>query len=974
MKRFLGVVLTFFVFSISYSQSYTYRNYSVPDGLPQTQPWSIFQDRKGFIWICTKGGLARFDGLNFQTFTTEDGLNDNFAYDVNESPDGTLYVANQRGLNYLKNGKFFSIDYSKEYLDARDEVITSADKQIYYVRNQKLYQIKNFRMIVPRNGIDSLGTFFNQDSKQYLQSFFYSRNYIYRFDHSGNLQKYTDRPLKNLSFFELNGLPYAQNDQKGILYLIKPTGIIPLIKITGKSITTLNKHDFGRGYLQLYAENLLRFNHERVESLPINIQDSHFFLCDRQDNLWYGTQQGLTEITSQAFRNMDSKQYNFPDIYNVVEDRDGSIWFFSFDEEILRLKDDKILNLSYLKKNIGNDRIYSARARDFDGGILLGSGMGLVKYKNSNLFRVYPQVHGAILYGLNDTLKNRILFCGQQEGFFYIDSSGKKHGFKNRDPLKNTGLITSALIDKFNNYWISGKQGISILKNDSVWVDLPCDSLKFDKGAISMYRDSLGNIWLGGTDGLYYYDYKNFRKVGSGFFDNQIGALKKSKHNTLFIGSINGIGLLDLNSFYKEGKVNIRFFNQDNGFSGIECRHNATFTDHEGNLWICTSNKVVRFNPDHLKINNIPPPLYFRNISFLNKNQEWESVKNFDVDSSGYFTTSKRNLRIEFVALDFSVPKRVQYKYRMEGFQNEWSSPQNSRHIDITDISPGNYTFNLLASNGDGVWMKNPATLSLVIIPFFYETAWFKTLSVGASLSLFFLFGYILSRRRLIRHKKQELQKKELARIQFRAISNLVDPHFIFNVLNSIGTVVFNNDREKAYDYFTKFARLIRSSLEYSDVHVRPLQEEIYFIKNFLDLEKLRFKDKFHYQIDVEDNVDRDIPVPKMLLQTFSENAIRHGLMPKADTGHLVIRIRKKDGMIQITVEDDGIGRKKAAELNTGSTGKGISLIRQYIDIFNGFNDRKIEFTIEDITLNGEAGGTRVTLHIPDNYRYETEN
>ncbi len=973
MKYFFIFFLILFSGSGANAQTISSRFYSVPDGLPQTQPWSIMQDNKGFIWICTKGGLARFDGLSFQTFTTEDGLNDNFVYYMSQASDGTIYVTNQRGLNYFDKGKFISIDYSKDYLDTYNRIIILPDDSIYYYRNQKFYRISGHKMIGPLFDHYKLWTVYNQYNTRLPQLFMYSSDGIYVLTKTEQLKKISSKLVNSSSFYCFNGSYYVEDFLHNLLFSFSPSGMVPLLNLRNNSITKINDHDYGTGYLQLYSNNLLFFDHYKVTSLPINVKNHPFFFCDRDENFWYGTQQGLIEISSQAFMNMESRLYDFPDIYNVCEDTDGSIWFFSYIDEVLRLKNNKILNLSYLKNNIKDTRIYSAQARDFDGNILLGTNMGLIKLTHNVLIQAYPQVKGVILYGMNDTLKDRIIFCGQSEGFFYLDRNGVKHGFKDRNPLKNTGLITCALTDKNNNYWISGKEGVSILEKDSIWVDLPCETMGFDKGAISMYRDSLDNIWLGSMDGLYYFDYKSFRKIASDIFTKQIGVLKYAGNNQLMIGTINGIGLLDLKEFYDKGTEKVHFFNQENGFSGIECRHNATFVDREGNLWICTSNKVVKFNPGLLNYRNKPPPLYLRTLSVRNKNQEWEQVINFDEDSISSFTTLNRDLRIGFVALDFAVPKRVQYRYRMTGFQDDWSTPQTDRFVYLGNLSPGNYTFEILASNGDNVWMKYPVTMSLTILPYFYETGLFKTVIIIFSLSLFFFFGYIISRRRLERHRKQELQRKELAKIQFQAISNLLDPHFIFNVLNSIGAVVFNNERENAYDYFTKFARLIRSSLEYSDVHIRPLREEIYFIKNFLDLEKLRFKDKFHYQVNLDDAVNRETPVPKMLLQTFTENAIRHGLMPKTGIGHLEIHIAKEKSFICISIEDDGIGRKRASEINSQSTGKGISLIQQYIDIFNRFNERKITFHIEDVNLNGEPGGTKVTIIIPDNYRYETE-
>ena len=143
------------------------------------------------------------------------------------------------------------------------------------------------------------------------------------------------------------------------------------------------------------------------------------------------------------------------------------------------------------------------------------------------------------------------------------------------------------------------------------------------------------------------------------------------------------------------------------------------------------------------------------------------------------------------------------------------------------------------------------------------------------------------------------------------------------------------------------------------------------FVENYLDLEKLRYKDKFIYKITISDNVDHNWRIPKMVLQTYVENSIKHGLRHKETGGLLTIHIKANNKQLELSIEDNGIGRKKAAEVSTGSTGKGLGIMEHYFTLFNKYNDTKIRHEIIDLTDAGVAIGTRVVVTIPRGFRYK---
>ena len=181
-----------------------------------------------------------------------------------------------------------------------------------------------------------------------------------------------------------------------------------------------------------------------------------------------------------------------------------------------------------------------------------------------------------------------------------------------------------------------------------------------------------------------------------------------------------------------------------------------------------------------------------------------------------------------------------------------------------------------------------------------------------------------------------------------------------------------SEDRIQANSFLARFSVLIRNILDSSDKITRSLENEIDFVKNYLELQRFRYKNRFDFSIEIDSEMDTTMPVPKMIIQTYAENAVKHGLFPLAKQGKLTIRVSETDGFLTICVEDNGIGRKKAAESKTQSTGKGMKIMKQYFEVFNERSDVKITFEIVDLTdENQDASGTKISIKIPLSMQFE---
>lgn len=207
--------------------------------------------------------------------------------------------------------------------------------------------------------------------------------------------------------------------------------------------------------------------------------------------------------------------------------------------------------------------------------------------------------------------------------------------------------------------------------------------------------------------------------------------------------------------------------------------------------------------------------------------------------------------------------------------------------------------------------------------------------------------------------------RKELVELQLKSIQNQIDPHFTFNLLQSFGLLLNEKDTERAEYLFNKYADMLKTTVLNSDKVFVPLQEELDFVDSYLFLERFRQKEKFIHDIQISEEVDTSLKIPKMLIHTFIENSIKHGIRHLESNGKLVIDACKNNGMIILTITDNGVGRAKAAEYARFSTGKGLGILDQILDLYFLLYKTRIQYKIIDIFDEGRPGGTRVEITIP---------
>lgn len=384
-----------------------------------------------------------------------------------------------------------------------------------------------------------------------------------------------------------------------------------------------------------------------------------------------------------------------------------------------------------------------------------------------------------------------------------------------------------------------------------------------------------------------------------------------------------------------------------------------------GKLFISTSNEIQYYDIDGFsKMQSYISP----SLNYVFANDSLVFTRNYNNIQEIKLPYDQNNITLSFSATELFFPERIEYAYQLSGVNKTWQYTDFfKRRVIYSSLSPGRYVFKLKAQMKGGNWNVTPTEYIITIMPAWWQTTLFQ--ATCALIAALLIAAFI--RWRVVTTRKKEQVKlgyeKELLELEARALRAQMNPHFIFNCMNSIKALIQMDEKNKSVIYLTTFSRLIRTIFQNADRKEISLYEEIETCRLYTQLESMRFDDKLQYNFDIDTDTDfKSIMVPPLILQPFIENAIWHGIMPKESAGKLSVSIHAKDDKVFCTVEDDGIGRSKAIHNNNiyaMHESKGMKLTQSRLEINNILNQRNATVEIID-KVNGadQSGGTIVLL------------
>ncbi|MBK8557448.1 MAG: histidine kinase [Lewinellaceae bacterium] len=382
--------------------------------------------------------------------------------------------------------------------------------------------------------------------------------------------------------------------------------------------------------------------------------------------------------------------------------------------------------------------------------------------------------------------------------------------------------------------------------------------------------------------------------------------------------------------------------------------------------------------PADLRFNEVMPRPVFTAFKVNEKELDLNG-KDLNFVKELRLEAGQRSFTIEFAGLSYTNSEDNQFAYQLLGLDDNWVFCGNRHTASFTQLPPGVYTFRLQVANSDTElhqkWNQEPAELRIIISGYFYQTTWFKLLAGIVLIAGFYFLWKVrmqdIQNEARLREREAEFQK-QLAEVEMSALRSQMNPHFIFNVLNSINRYTLDHDADTASTYLTKFARLVRMVLENSRNLYVTLQSDLTALRLYTEMEAMRFKEKLQFHIEVAPDIDQQyVKIPPMLIQPYVENAIWHGLMHKKSGGTVWIKVMQaSESFLNVEIKDDGIGRAAAMVLKSKSAVEsksfGMHITSQRLDLVNKLYHTELSVSVQDLLdRNGLAAGTIVVLKIP---------
>jgi ligand-binding sensor domain-containing protein len=991
--------------------SYSFMHLDIKSGLASNHVSAIMQDKKGFIWIASTA-LQRYDGHNLVTVASFDKVPGSIYYDdicLCEDNQGRIWMGAPDNIRYydpasaklkiLKTDIFPAVQGNLNC----SQIVQDHAGKIWITTQEGLLEYDEQRetFIKPANVPEVLrremySAIIEDDEQQLWIS---GRNGIYMLDaQRKNLYSATNNPQKNPLLSVVGSARKFYIDERHRLW------------VSVRAAQSLYCYD--KGALTCYMKNnritdimadkdhyiwvsteesgIYRFDDSTKKFTTHIVSDNndetglHYayevncFLNDRDGYLWIGTDEGVNilSLPDKSFRTMDYNTPGLPkaEVTGLFQDSKGYIYAGYWGKGFSWMTPSMTV-----KKQFSHDQqlpeergLVWSFAEMPDGKVLIGQENGWLSVFDQTK-GTFSAHHKSPLFGDQTSMTMKVesdtaVWVGlykkglarwnpKRDEFYYYPALTAY--------LKRPITVMDIALQHDSLLWLSTSDAGLIRFNRLTQTVSSATIFHIDKLAISNITclDLLNDTTLvAGTDhGLWLYDTRNGNlrplKINGALFDEWVLSMQPDGKNGIWFTTQYGFyrfnaSSFTLSTFVQSGDI------IDNNRKVRRCIERLK----DGRLMVGASDHFVIFDPATLKL--APPPPDVTIISF----RTMDSTVHMAAAKPVTLSYRQNFISIEFKSLQYHH-EAIRYLYQLEGVDEEWVKAENMLVARYTNLPPGNYTFRVRSVNTAGTFSQGITELRIHILPAFWQTAWFKLL--GALLIIVLIYLYFRMRIFYIKRaaRRRTVIQQQMAQLEMKALRAQMNPHFIFNALNSIQTFMMKNETEQALSYLSRFARLIRNVLDTSQLNIIPVSKEVKMLENYLELEKLRFADQFSYEITIDDELDPDYTdIPTMVLQPFVENAIWHGLLHKKEKGNVTIAFHKVKDRVLCIIMDDGIGRTGSAALRQQSAhnSRGLQITRDRLALYNKRFNLDATFDIEDL-YDGEGMpcGTRVNVWLP---------
>lgn len=963
MKSLVIFILAFAASQLA-GQKFVTRQYGMDDGLPHPNVFSAYQDSRGFLWFSTNFGLCRYDGQHFISYN-QFSLLRGAIISLSEPENNDILVSTiSQGPVQLRDSAIFTLIQKREtnfnYTLYSDKVqnttwtITHKDGlTLYKIRGQVCTPVilkDDNQNLVVFERIRRIGTQLYATSSNGL--YLLAEDTLYFLSPGGEKARISDiaRDKYNLLWIARSDRIQAwKSDSMYFEHRLEP----------GQTISSLLLASNDELWFSLYGDGVYRIVSGKLENITeqLNLNSTlinHLFQ-DFASNIWIST------YDAGVFRVMSPFNLRH---FSSSTDQNSFVRSISsnFHKEIIvggmgrvfSLMGDKYREIAELPLR-KNEYLYFAKSEN--DTLFLGSPRGLLYitdfHKAPKLFESSKEDIGAICmlrWSKGGT------YVGGFNGLYKLNSQFQMRTDTSSPQLQ--GKRVNVLFEDSKHNIIAGTEKGLFLKTASCIKEISLPGSEGCSRINDIIEDRNHQIWVACDAGLLLlqnYHFGRLYTVEDGLTESKCNCLALDSHQRLWIG-----GLFGVNYCKRIGQeLKIRSISTEAGeVQDLMVRDQDLIVGNNSGLYV--------YRLDKFLLDEAPPAVYFTAAEYRNQSTRFPTT--LELTSSDY------PLILHFAAISLHNAYDVLFRYRLEGSDTSWIITR-SDVVEFPSLPYGSFKIILSASKSGGPWSKQAALVVNVRVPIWRKTSTLITVFLLSIVLLQVVTSHFLKQREQIKQKKVhernqrlELQNK-MVELRQQAFASMMNPHFIFNCLNSIQYFINRNDNNNANQYLADFAKLIRSTLEDSAKGFIDLESELEKINLYIDLERIRFGDRLKFEVELESSLDaRNILIPTMILQPFIENSIWHGIQPANIEGIICLKVHTvSEQYIQLLITDNGVGvsQQERSPIEKEQRKRiGLALTRERLKSLSELTGRKFGYRIFD-NKSSESSGTTVEITLP---------
>jgi len=969
-------------------------HYTEDDGLAGNIVHDVAKDQKGNLWIATESGISKFDGENFRNLHKSDGLPSNLVNAIEIDDKNNVFVGcSKRGLAIIRNDTVINVLHAGiRYPDSfRRLHYSNHYKRLFAGTNYGLFMLSDSSLVPVIFPKDSKKKSSVMSITEYNSRIFFTTETPIS-DKCGLYELFPDTINPDESYASLISLhgKFASVVINDTLFSAEYNRVYtnPLQKTSNQRLSSIdsaffiytmapvnkNKLIFG-GYCDgRFKGNIMIYDPRTKKESPspyqITLKTVYDIYNDTTNNItWLASDNGLTSIFDSPFEYYDIK--NIGNILDIGFSGDSLMVLTS--EKVYYMNGNvliPVITKQQIFKKISDSRnAMSARyGHDFDKFVedfktfmmtkfysdghklYVCSACGVVSVPDlksyfpfgSEVFCIIDD-HSAFMH---PKYMNMSFYCS------FTDTIEKTFPRLNRSYLTDVFKIIES---KGTYYFASTYNGLNAQKDKKVASVNETNSL-MENNLTDIVKDGHGNVWCSSANctlfQVYFTDSLRVLKV---LYPSTAGIVGNSckwlyfNDKYLFVSTDKGLNVISLESLYSDDPHIERFYNRYNGYDFISAHSPAL--DDNGNIFVCTSDKIIKIGGE------IAPALNL-NIEVRNVivNESKSSLESLYGKTLPYST---KYISFDFFAIKLPAAKNLAYSYKVNN--GEWIFDNK---IILQSLRSGRYEILLDVLNKETNKHFNK-TVSIQIKRPFWGTWWFLSLVALAIAGLFFLIMRVRINRLKRFHEEKAILITRNSELKLRSLQLQMSPHFIFNALTSVQKFIMTKSPEEALIYLGNLASVIRTNLENAADEYIHLSYEIEFLKKYIEVEKMRFKDKL--SVNFSNSVENEnIMLPPMLVQPIIENSVKHGIRNLEHMGQINIDFTLESDTLLITIEDNGVGREFTKALKIpGHKSLGLNVIKQRLDLLNEkTNTLTHRLEVTDLYDEGRPSGTRVELFL----------